>query len=408
MRIVTLLCGGSGTRLFPLSRPNYPKQYLNMNLFYNNNNNNNNKKLYNVDDDVDIDYADLSILQSIYLKSLHFHPDKFIFVVSKNHYGILIQQLTKIKIDVPHYIIIEPFGANTCPAICCACLLKDLNADDNMLVLSADHIWDNKFSIMIKNGMETLINYKESIITFGIKPTYPETGYGYIKYDNNYGLELGNSFDVLDFVEKPNSEKANYYFECGNYLWNSGTFLFKVGLMINEIQKYCPNIYNSCVDCINNINNNDVCGLFGFDANFICIPEEKFKNVTELSIDYGVMEYHKKGKVIIFDGYWTDIGSFASVYDLRFREKNLNNDDNIDNNNYDNNDVIDINNKILGLDINNTLIINNNPKVMVACYGLNNMVVVNSNDALLIIPKDKCQFVKNIVNHKDFSKIIGI
>lgn len=352
MKVLIILCGGSGNRLWPLSNENKPKQFLNL-----------------IDDNE-------TLLQSTYKRGILFNPDKIIFITNYKYSEIIYEQIKFLKIsyskqrNIKHIIIEEPISKNTCPAISAAVLTCGYN--DIILTLSADHLWDNdeKFNNLINDGLKQI---KNSIVVFGIKPNYPETGYGYIDYSNN---------SILQFIEKPNLENAKKYLEDGNYLWNSGNFLFKQFIFIRELKTYSPNIYKNINLSLVNANNH-----FIHDFEIIKLDKSYFINVHSISIDYAIMEKSNNTKVIKYDGFWSDIGSYKSLFDYRT-------------------DKIIGNNIVI--DSSNCLIINNNKQQLIACYGIENLVIINNDNNILIIPKDKSQEVKQIVNMLDYISLDNI
>ena len=194
---IVIMCGGSGTRLWPLSREKLPKQFLNL---------------------TDKKYT-MFQLTCLRVKNLNYQT---LFVIcNEEHMFFVKQQLEELNIT-NFKLIGEPFGKNTCAAITTACILS--NPNYNLLVMSSDHMWDDKvFTDSVEKGLELI---EKGIVVFGIKPSYPETGYGYLHFFEN---------DLIKFVEKPNKEKAEEYFESGNYLWNSGNFLFSNIIMTGEL-----------------------------------------------------------------------------------------------------------------------------------------------------------------------------
>jgi mannose-1-phosphate guanylyltransferase len=347
MRILIILCGGSGSRLWPLSNENKPKQFLNL-----------------------IDHNE-TLLQSTYKRGLLFKPKKVLFITNYKYSALIYEQIQELISqdnnkkgeEIKHIIIEEPIAKNTCPAISAGVVNCDKN--DIILTLSADHLWEDnkKFESLINNGLKHI---KNSIVLFGINPSYPEIGYGYINYKNNY---------INKFVEKPNIENAQKYLEDGNYLWNSGNFLFTQLVFIKELITYSPNIYKIIKASLDNATFSKVCGF-----EIIKLNKIHFNNVQSLSIDYSIMEKSNNIKVVKYDGLWSDIGSYKSLFDIK--------PDKISGNN-------------IVIDSSNCLIINNNPNQLIACYGLSNLVIINHNNSILIIPKDKSQEVKQIVTMLD-------
>jgi len=337
---VVIMCGGSGSRLWPKSRNLLPKQFLKLT----------DKKF--------------TMFQLNCKNALELNPQKFIIVCNEKHNFFIEEQLLELNIN--NYIIIsEPVGKDTSAAIASASLVS--KPDDLLLILTADHIWDKDHFINIINSALNLVNEK-SIVFIGIKPTYAETGYGYINYKNN---------NVIKFIEKPKLELAEEYLKSGNYLWNSGVFLFLNITIINEFEEHAIDIYNDVKTTILNskkINKN------------LKLESSYFKIVREKSIDYAIMENHKYGKIVSYEGYWCDIGSFESLYNhiIKFNDNNENKDKNI------------LNGDIITIDTTNSFIESENR--LITTIGIDNLVVIDTRDSLLITKKDDSQKVKNIVN----------
>lgn len=332
--VVVIMCGGSGSRLWPLSRTLHPKQFLNLT----------DKKL--------------SMFQISCKHAISMNPSKIIVVCNIKHNFLIQNQMTELNFD-NYTIISEPFGRDTSAAIASASLV--CNKDDNILILTADHFWDeNKLNNIIIEGINIIKNSK-SIVFVGIKPTHPETGYGYIKYEND---------DVIEFVEKPNLEKAIKYLESTNYLWNSGIFLFNNDLIQNEFQTHAKDIFNSVKITLDKstVTNKQ-----------IILNPSYFEKIRSKSIDYTVMEKHTNGKVIKYDGYWRDIGSFKSLYE--HMEKNTDN-------NVITGDIKTINTK-------NCLI--NSDNRLITTIGINNIIIMDTPDALLVADMEESQTVKDLV-----------
>lgn len=327
---VVIMCGGNGTRLWPLSRKLLPKQLLKL---------------------VDSEYTmfQLSVLN---VKSLN--PAEYIIVCNELHTFMIEEQLHKL--NIPNYTIIsEPIGRDTSAAIASACVV--CNDDDKLLVITADHIWNNKlFNETVNKGLQIM---KDSIVVFGIKPTFPSTGFGYIKYNDN-NLEC--------FVEKPDLDKAKEYLQ-NNYLWNSGNFLFNVLKMKNEFKKHAKNIYDDVKQCIDNCVDNQQTKIFK-------IKKEDFQNIEELSIDYAIMEKQSSGKIVPYDGYWLDVGSFKALYDHQDKDESKN----------------VINGDVLTEKTTNCLIMGENK--LIATAGIDNLAVIDTRDSLLICNMDNNQDVK--------------
>ena len=264
-----ILCGGSGTRLWPCSTEDYPKQFINL-------------------------FGDESLLKNTYDRVKDLGD---ITLISNNNFTEIIKEQLKEK---DYNLILEPCKRDTCAAITCSVLTyKD---DDIILVLPSDHyIPDkNEFHETIKKG----IKFAEEghIVTYGVKPLYPETGYGYIEFQNN---------DVIKFREKPDLNTAKSFLEKGNFYWNSGIFLFKAKTFKDEMKKYNERILEDCQKSISNWENN----ILQFNENF--------KKIQSVSIDYILMEKTEKIKVIQCDFKWNDVGNWKAVSELKANDKNI-------------------------------------------------------------------------------------
>ena len=276
-------------------------------------------------------------------------------------------------------IICEPKGRDSAPAICIASLLG--LKDDYTFILPCDHIFDNEeFS---RCCIESLTYLENSIITFGIRPTHPETGYGYIETNQNR--------DTIQFIEKPNAEKATKYFKEGTYLWNAGIFIFKNENMIQCFDKYAPDILDSCEKILVNTN------FSGFSQEKSLVLDSSFSNCRAISIDYAIMEnlcretdfsFKVDKKTIAYQSYWNDIGSFSSLYEQLLSQDFFNDEKEGEN---------VLKGDILTLDTKNSYI--DCEKGLVATIGLENMIIVNTRDALLVCHKYKSQEVKNVVDY---------
>ena len=346
-----ILCGGSGSRLWPKSREKYPKQFLSLT-------------------------NDYTMLQNTILRTLNIINDldlnlknnsKIYIICNKDHSFIIDEQLLSLNLEIPFYIITEPKGRDSGPAICIASLL--MNLEENIFIMPCDHIFeDEQFKECFKKSIEYVDN---SIITFGIKPDKPETGYGYIKINDN--------FDTLNFVEKPNIDLAQKYFESTNYLWNAGIFIFKTKNMINCFKKYASDIYENCVLTI---------ASSKFKKNIIDLSEEEFINCRSISFDYCIMENLIKDnekilntKTIPYTGHWNDIGSFLSLYNEVDKDEN--------------NNLIKGN--ILTLNTENSYI--ESESNFTSVIGLKDIIIVNMNDSLLVCNKNNTQDVKKTLEY---------
>ncbi len=346
--IPVILCGGSGTRLWPLSRGSYPKQFLPLIS--------DNKK---------------SLLQNTQerissIKNL-LEP---ILICNEDHRFIVAEQMREINIK-PYSILLEPFGRNTAPAIALAAM-KALENQSNpiLLILSSDHeIKNNKMFInTIKEGFKFAENGR--LVTFGIMPTSPHIGYGYIKASNSLDFEKTKGYNIEEFTEKPDLETAKKFLQTKRYTWNSGMFMFKAKTIIDEITKYQPEIINICQHALLNSK---------YDLDFQRLNKVEFKKCPNLSIDIAVMEKTDKGTVLPLNAGWNDIGSWEAIWETSNKDKNGN----------------FRKGKTIVEETKNCYIRSEN-RLLVA-LGLEDLIIVETGDAILISNKKQTQKVKNIV-----------
>lgn len=335
MKII-ILAGGSGTRLWPLSRDKYPKQFIKL---FNNNH---------------------SLFQETFLRSLLLvKVDDIIIVTNKNYKHLVIGEIEELGYPVTeNNILVEPNPKNTLPAILAGIQSVSYNQDELFLVFPSDHKIQNPrlFTEIINQSLDLA---KDRIITFGIQPDSAQTGYGYIQP----GDTNKNGCDVLSFREKPNYETAVQYIENG-YLWNAGIFMFQSMLFLNEVEKFQATI-NNAFRTTNNI-----------DDAFSLIDKG-------ISIDYGILEHSQIIATVPLDIGWNDLGSFDSFYDVDLSSKSSN-------------ETIEINS-------NNNLIYPYKDKV-IATIGVNNLIVVDTKDALLVCQKEQSQDVKKVIDKLKLKK----
>jgi len=338
-----ILSGGSGSRLWPLSRKHHPKQFINL-----------------VNDTT-------TLFQDTILRL----PEDFanpIIICNEEHRFLAAEQLRQINKD-SNSIILEPIGKNTAPAIALAALkLINDNEDPLLMVLPADHIIQNIKAFHESIKIAKTFAEKNKLVTFGIVPNSAETGYGYIETDIN---DTTNSYKIKSFTEKPNQANAKQYLESGNYLWNSGMFMFKASVYLEELDKFEPVILDCCKKS---------CQTEYKDLDFIRLKNNEFLQCPELSVDYAVMERTKDGIVIPLDANWNDIGSWNAL--LNTKEKDS----------YGNVSEGDV--TIDG--VKNTYIYSSNR--LVTAIGVSDLIIVDTQDALLITHKKYAQNIKNIVN----------
>ena len=335
-----IMAGGSGSRLWPLSRSLYPKQFLALT-------------------------GDNTMLQETLGRLSALDVSAPLVICNEEHRFIVAEQLRSI--DKTGSIILEPVGRNTAPAIALAAEVT-LNNDPLLLVLAADHvIQDTKAFTQAVNDAVPLAQAGK-LVTFGIVPTQPHTGYGYIKRGNSVSDSSG--YDVNAFVEKPSSSVAAEYVESGEYYWNSGMFLMKASRYLQELGKYCPEISAACKKALENTTH---------DNDFIRLDTDAFKLCPDESIDYAVMEHTTDAVVVPLDAGWNDIGAWSALWEV--------------------NDKDEYGNTIHGdsilQDTTNSLI--HGGERLVTTIGLDNVVIVDTKDALLVASKDKVQGVKQIV-----------
>ena len=341
--IPVILSGGSGTRLWPLSRKQYPKQYLPL-------------------------AGDNTMLQETILRlsGLDNLADPII-ICNADHRFLVAEQCQQIDIKNP-IILLEPIGRNTAPAIAAAALQSLKQTDDAvLLVLSADHVIQDVEAFHQAINIASQQAQDGKLATFGIVPTNANTGYGYIKssVDSNNGAHK-----VEEFVEKPDLETAEKYLEQGNYLWNSGMFMFKATTLINELTTHSPDIVKAVNNAVNNAEQ---------DLDFIRLDKKAFESSPSDSIDYALMEKSDNVVVIPLDAQWNDIGSWSALHDIGTKDS----DGNV------------IQGDVFTKDTTNTYIHANHH--MVATIGVQDLVIVDTPNATLIATKDRVQEVKKIV-----------
>jgi len=329
-----ILCGGSGTRLWPISRTLMPKQFVKL-------------------------FDNKSLFQLTISRNSKICDSQFI-VSNAEQYFLALDQLEELNKNNNKYLL-EPIGKNTAPAIALACF--SLDPEEILLVTPSDHlIKDEKEYSKVLKEAQNFAN-ENNLVTFGIKPTFAETGFGYIET-----VSLDKE-DVKAFHEKPDFETATKYLKSGNYYWNSGMFMFKAGVFLEELKKYSPKIYENSKKSIEKVSNSEL----------IRIKYEDMINIPEDSIDYAVMEKSNKVKVVSSDISWSDVGSFDSLYEELPKDENNNT----------------INKNLINIDSSNNLIYTQNRKV--ATIDIEDLIIIDTEDALLISKKGSSQKVKKIV-----------
>ena len=341
MIIPIILAGGSGTRLWPLSRKIHPKQFISL-------------------------LNETSLFQDT-LTRLPKEALDPIVICNEDHRFLVAEQAREINVTL-NSIILEPIGRNTAPAIALAAI-KVLNDFENpiLIVLAADHKIENKsaFHDAIKIAHKLAENNK--LVTFGIIPKSAETGYGYIEIEKKDKAEY---FDIKSFVEKPNQKNAINFLNSGNYLWNSGMFMFNASIYLSELNKFEPEILTSCKKSLSNEFK---------DLEFIRIDKKEFCKSPNQSIDYAVMEKTNKAKVVPLDAGWSDVGSWDALMDSKIKDS--------------------LGNVVEGdvtLDqVKNSYLYSTSR--LVAASNIADLIVIDTQDALLVTTRDNSLSIKNIV-----------
>lgn len=333
-----ILCGGSGTRLWPTSRKNLPKQFI---PFFQN------KSLF-----------ELTIVRVKLLDN----EKKPIIVCNKQH-SFYVKKILK-KYNMNAIIISEPIGRNTTAAIYIA--TKLCAKDENLIIMPSDHLISNtsQFINDIKN-ISLLTDFR-NWITLGVKPSKPSDAYGYIKVSNTKFNQLN---DVEKFEEKPNKAKANQYIKNNKYFWNSGMFLGKSSMITNSIQKYSPLIAKTCDEAFDKKEVNK-------KSDEISFLLDQFSKIPSKSIDFEVMEFEKNIKLFPLNCDWSDVGSWDTISEI--------------------NKNIPLNNNVISIDSDNNYI--KTDKRIIATIGIKDLIIIDDDNATLIMKKNESEKVKDIVN----------
>jgi mannose-1-phosphate guanylyltransferase len=346
-----VMAGGVGARFWPYGTSRLPKQFL------------------------PIADSNDTMLQLTIKRLKDIVPIDRVFIITNKQYIDLVKkQLPKIPKE---NIIGEPVGRNTAPCIGLAStILKQCDEQAKMFVLPADHLIENvdEFTKVVNTGLK-FVETRDAIVTLGIVPSHPETGYGYIQYieDAYYGVEGSDKgiFRVKTFAEKPSIDVAKIFLESGDFLWNSGMFIFRADVILNQMEKYLPDLYHAMQKIEKAIHS----------ATYQKTLDQVFAEIKGISIDYGIMEKAKNVYVIKADLKWSDLGSWDEVYRLRTKDKN--------------------NNAVIGdtfiKDSHNNLIMSS--KGFVGVIGADDLIIINTKDGLLVCKKDRTQEVKEIVDY---------
>lgn len=329
---VVILCGGSGTRLWPISRTLYPKQFVKL-------------------------FENESLFQKTVKRNAKL-ADSFSVVINQEQYFMGLDQIEDLNLNTKCTYILEPIGRNTAPAIAMAALACDPN--EILLVVPSDHLIEKQaaYEAVVKQARELAEN--DRLVTFGIKPGYAETGYGYIE---------ANGLEVKSFKEKPDTKTAEGYVSAGNYFWNSGMFCFKAKVFLEELKSYAPDVYDQSVAAFNHARRDQA----------IRLQMEDMKSIRSESIDYAVMEKSKRVNVVPADIGWSDLGSFDSLYETMPKDANGNT----------------LSHNTIHMGSKNNLVISDNR--LISTIDVEDLMIVDTSDAIVIAKKGSTQKVKELV-----------
>ena len=342
-----IMAGGSGSRLWPLSRELYPKQFLQLD-------------------------GDVTMLQTTLRRLRGLSAVNPVVICHEDHRFLVAEQLRAMN-KLANNIILEPAGRNTAPAIALAALTALQTApegsDPLLLVLAADHVIRDEAAFTAT--VESARVYAEAgkLVTFGIVPTKAETGYGYIKRGAATG-ETQDAYTVAQFVEKPDQTTAEHYLESGDYYWNIGMFMLRASRYLAELERFRPDIYAACVEAVGTVN---------ADLDFVRVNKAAFLSCPSDSIDYAVMERTADAVVVPMSAGWSDVGSWSSLWDISEKDSN---------GNVSHGDVLQHNSQ------NNYVFAES---CLVTTVGVQNLVIVQTKDAVLVADKHQVQDVKKIV-----------
>ncbi len=344
MLIPVILSGGAGTRLWPLSRELYPKQLLAL-------------------------LGPRTMLQQTALRVSGLDCAAPVVVCNEAHRFLVAEQLRALKLT-PRAIVLEPFGRNTAPAIALAALaaMRDSgDLDPLLLVLPADHVIRDTavFQRTVRSALPAA--EEGQLVTFGIVPAAPETGYGYIQR----GESQGAAYSIVRFVEKPDLTRAQQFLKAGDYYWNSGMFLFRAGRYLAELARLAPQMSAACVAAFETGRT---------DLDFTRVDADAFERCPSDSIDYAVMEHTTGAVVVPLDAGWSDVGSWSALYEASDADA----DGNV------------AHGDVLAQDSSGCYLYAESR--LLATVGLQDHVVVETKDAVLVAPKDRVQDVKKLVN----------
>jgi mannose-1-phosphate guanylyltransferase len=347
------MAGGSGTRFWPRSRVKKPKQYLSL-------------------------FGDKSLIQESVQRFANFIPEDSIYVVSaRSQKEILEEQTTNLPKE---NLIFEPVGKNTLPAIGLAALHIAKKDPNGILVVSpSDHLIQNdKLFRQTIESAARIAEKNEGIVTIGITPGFPATGYGYVQTAEEVIIgQPVKSYAVNQFVEKPNLEVATGYLKSGGFYWNSGIFVFKISVFLESVQKYAPALYADLMKI------NEYIGTSGYEEALSSI----YNGVESISIDYGILEKAKNVFLVQGDFLWNDLGSWEEVYKYDKKDENQN---------------VRVG-EVIFLDTKNSYVYA--PDSLVAVVGLEDVIVVQEGNTILVCKRDRAEEIKQVVGEINKRKL---
>jgi len=337
-----ILAGGTGSRLWPKSRAALPKQFLSLT-------------------------SDKTMIQDTVLRLNGIESLPPSIICNEEHRFLVAEQMRQISVDNSD-ILLEPVGRNTAPAIALAAFQASENGEDPvLLVLAADHLIKDSDTFRTKIKEAHALAEQGKLVTFGIVPTQPHTGYGYIKAGNK--LNIG--FDVSEFVEKPDMRTATQYVSSGEYFWNSGMFMFKASAFLKALEVHAPDIYSVCKKAIEKTEK---------DLDFVRVDKDIFASCPSDSIDYAVMEKTSEAAMVTLDAGWSDVGSWSSLWETGEKDANGN---------------VTTGDTLLEGTTNSYV---NAEHSLVAVIGLEDVVVVETKDAVMVANKKNAEHIKTVVN----------
>lgn len=349
-KIPVILSGGTGTRLWPLSRKELPKQFLGV-------------------------ASEKTMIQETVLRLRYMDFSDPIVVCNESYNSIVCEQLRDIQVDSP-YVIFEPERRNSGPAVASAAFLAEsFDTDSVIVVFPSDHVIRDAKNLAKAVEEGCRLAGLDKMVTLGVKPTYPETGYGYMEiYPESSD---STCYKLKTFVEKPDEKTATALIQKGNYFWSSGIFIFKAKVFLSELEKYSNEIYKNMKKAFSKATRKDHC---------LRLESESFKKISFCSIDHAVMEYTDKGMVVPLDAGWSDIGSWHALWDYQDKDSN-------------NNVLLG---DVLALDTKESYILGKNR--LVVGVGLKDIVIVETEDVVLVANKNRVQDVKKIVEELERKK----